>query len=241
VTDLGGRRARSSYVRSLVLVALALAGCAEPLEPVDPPEAAEPRPAIFVPPTHRDGDRVVMPLAFPDGTRVTIAYPPELAIAELGVQPYGSATLASRRVARDFLILYGAGRETHVPNALRFEFGRWTVEVYDYPSGPAAMTDAERRTFQASLHGRETADGFLILDATPPLTLAQANETAGPALEFGHTRDSPWLRLALVKCGPNAESTSPDFASWCLSDSVVAHAYGGRRFLAAAAEGIELR
>lgn len=31
------------------------------------------------------------------------------------------------------------------------------------------------------------------------------------------------------------------FSSWCLSDSLRIHAYGGRRFRAAAAEGIELR
>jgi hypothetical protein len=147
-------------VRLLVLVALALAGCA------GPPEAAEPPPEIFVPPTHRDADRVVMPLTFPDGTQVTIAYPPELAIAELGVRPYGSASLDGDRVGRDFLIVYGTGEGVHVPNAIRLEFGRWTVEVYDYDAGdPAAMTEAERRSFKASLHGHETADGFLILEA----------------------------------------------------------------------------
>jgi hypothetical protein len=240
VTDLGVGAARNRDVRIVALLALALVGCAEPRETA---KVAERPPAIFVPPTHRDGDRVVMPLTFPDGTRVTLAYPPELAIAELGVQPYGSASLErdDGAVGRDFLVLYGSDGEEHVPNALLLEFGRWTVEIYDYPSAPAAMTDAERRTFQASLHGRETADGFLILEATPPLTLAKANEHAGPALEFGKSKRSPWLRLALVQCGPEAESDDAGFSSWCLSDSIVAHAYGGRRFRAAAAEGIELR
>ena len=222
-------------MRLIVLVALALAGRA------GPPEAREPRAVLFVPPTHRDGDRVVMPLTFPDGTRLTIAYPKELALAELGVRPYGSATLADT-VGRDFQIGYGAGGVTQQPHALRFEFGRWTVEVYDYdPGDPAAMSEHERRSFRASLSGRETADGFLVLGATAPLRLAEAGETAGPALEFGYGKDSPWLRLALAKCGPNAESTSPGISSWCLSDSVVAQAYGGRRFRAAAAEGVELR
>jgi hypothetical protein len=215
-------------VRLLALVALALTGCAEP------------RPAIFVPPTHRDGDRFVMPLTFPDGTRVMLAYPLELTIAELGLRPYGSATLGPRVVGRDFLILYGTGGDAHVPNALLFEFGRWTVEVSDYPSAPAAMTEAERRSFQASLHGRETADGFLILEATPPLTLAEAGEHAGPVLEFGMSRRSPWLLLFLGRCGPSAESAMRGFSSWCLSDSIIAHAYGGRRFRAAAAEGIDV-
>jgi hypothetical protein len=220
-------------VRCAVLIALVLVGCAERAEAPEPPAA------FFVPPTHRDGDRVVMPLTFPDGTRVTLTYPPELAIAELGLRPYGSATLG--RIGRDFVILYDSSGEPHVPNPLLFEFGRWTVEVYDYPSYPAAMTNAERRRFADSLHGRETTDGFLILEATPPLRLAKAGESHGPSLEFGMSRRSPWLQLFLVRCGPRAESDDPGFSSWCLSDSVVAHAYGGRRFRAAAAEGIELR
>jgi hypothetical protein len=220
-------------VRFAVLIVLLLAGCAEPREPAEPPAT------IFVPPTHRDGDRVVLPLTFPDGTRVTLTYPPALAIAELGVRPYGSATLDDR-VGRDFLVHHGAAEPR--ARSLELEFGRWTVEVYDYDAGdPGAMTEAERRSFRAGLHGRETADGFLILEATPPLKLAEAGDHAGPSLEFGMSRDSPWLLLFLVRCGPKAESSMRGFSSWCLSDSVVAHAYGGRRFRAAAAEGIELR
>jgi hypothetical protein len=96
VTDIGARAARSGDVRLLAHFVLAIAGCGGPREAPAAP---------FIPPTHRDGDRVVMPLTFPDGTRVTIAYPPQLAIAELSVRPYGSATLG--RIGRDFLILHG--------------------------------------------------------------------------------------------------------------------------------------
>ena len=103
------------------------------------------------------------------------------------------------------------------------------------------MTDAERRRFEASLHGRETADGFLILEATSPLTLARAGDNAGPALEFGTYRDSPWLMLVPGDCRPIAASKKPGFSHWCLSDSLRIHAYGDRRFRAAAAEGIQLR
>jgi hypothetical protein len=243
VRDRAERAVRNRSVRLLALLALALIGCGET-------SAANHGEARFVPATHREGERTVLPLTFPDGTRATITYPHDLGIAELGLRPYGSATLRrdspdperAGTVGRDFLILYDSGGETHVPNALRFEFGRWTVEVYDYVAGTAAaMTADERRTFQASLHGRETADGFLVLEATPPLTLARAGEHAGPALEFGMSRDAPWLLLFLNPCGPKAESTSRGFASWCLSDSVIAHAYGGRRFIAAAIAGIELR
>jgi hypothetical protein len=254
VTDRGARAGRSCGVRLAVFVALALIGCGETSAETEIPAAREaPAKQVdvgFVPATHREGERAVLPLTFPNGTRATITYPHDLGIAELGVRPYGSAALRRESrdperagtVGRDFLILYDSGGETHVPNALRFEFGHWTVEVYDYVAGtPAAMTADERRTFQASLHGRETDDGFLVLEATPPLTLAQAGEHAGPALEFGMSRRAPWLLLFLNPCGPKAESTSRGFASWCLSDSIIAHAYGGRRFIAAAVAGIELR
>jgi hypothetical protein len=223
-------------VRIVIFLALALIGCAEPREPAGTPE---PPSAVFVPPTHRDGDRVVMPLTFPDGTRVTIAYPPELALAELGVAPYGSASL-DNRIGRDFVIRYGDVEPR--ARSLEFEFGRWTVDVYDYPEhDPAAMTERERRDFRATLSGRVTEDGFLVLTAAPPLTLAEAGEHAGPALHFGMSKRAPWLLLSLSRCGPRAGSTGRGFSSWCLSDSIVAHAYGGRRFRAAAAEGIELR
>ena len=229
-----------------MLLALALVGCAETQAPDDEPGAD----GRFVPAAHREGERVVLPLTFPDGTRAAITYPPELEIAELGLRPYGSATLLgdsphperADTVGRDFLIRYDAGGGTIQPNAFRVELGRWTVEVYDYdPGNSAAMTADERRSFRENLHGRATDDGFLLLDATPPLTLAEAGEHAGPALEFGMSEKSPWLLLFLQPCGPKAESTSRGFASWCLSDSVVAHAYGGRRFIAAAIEGIRLR
>ncbi len=208
-------------MRFAVLIALALAGCGEPRAPA----------TIFVPPTYRDGDRTVLPLTFPDGTRATIAYPHELAIAELGVRSYGSGTVGRR--GRDFIVLRGAPT---LRRALRLEFGRWTVEIQSQ-----AMRARERRRWRKSLRVRETAEGFPVLEATAPLKLAAAGESHGPALEFGMSRRSPWLLLLLQTCGPKAETTMRGFSSWCRSDSVVAHAYGGRRFRAAASEGVELR
>jgi hypothetical protein len=69
----------------------------------------------LAPATYREGDRVVLPVTFPDGTRAELVYPPELDIAGLGVFPYGSGTLhgtsptpeRSDFVARDFWIRYG--------------------------------------------------------------------------------------------------------------------------------------
>ena len=52
----------------------------------------------FVPGTYREGDRVVLPITFPDGTSAELVYSAELEIAELGVFPYTSGTLDRKSV-----------------------------------------------------------------------------------------------------------------------------------------------
>lgn len=104
---------------ALVLALLVLVGCGgrgnEPLAPEEEKPAADHGELEFVPAAQREGDRVVLPVTFPDGTSAELVYAPELAIAELGVFPYTSGTLrrihtTSARgasVARDFVIRYG--------------------------------------------------------------------------------------------------------------------------------------
>lgn len=105
---------------------LLVAGCGsradEPLAKADENTSVQTRPngsrdgdRGFVPATHREGDRVVLPIAFPDGTTAELVYPPELDIAELGLIPYTSGALRrinltptrGDSVARDFVIRYG--------------------------------------------------------------------------------------------------------------------------------------
>jgi hypothetical protein len=69
----------------------------------------------FVPSTSREGDRVVLPVTFPDGTTAELVYPPKLEIAELGASPYSSGRLRGESptpargdlVGRDMVIAYG--------------------------------------------------------------------------------------------------------------------------------------
>lgn len=234
----------------------------------------------FVPPTYREGDRLVLPVTFTDGTRAKLIYPPELNIAELGVTPYGSGSLHGKSpvagrgdvVARDFRILYGdlddvlafvnggasprvlarfAGADGQMvgfwdiglndaPDYLGFQFGRWTVLVYDY-AGAAAMTDAERASWSASFSGRETEDGFLLLEGSGPLRLAGVGEHAGPELSFGTAEPERGLTLFPGRCGPPRDQTRPvhgklvqwrsGFADWCLSDSMRIQATGRDAFI----------
>jgi hypothetical protein len=87
------------------------------VEESDPQDrrAGDARSWRFVPAARPEGDSVVLPVTFTDGTRAELVYPRKLEIAALGLAPYGSATLRgespvpgrSDDVGRDFLILHG--------------------------------------------------------------------------------------------------------------------------------------
>jgi hypothetical protein len=249
----------------------------------------------FTPAAFREGNQIVLPVAFPDGTRAELVYPPELEIAELGVRPYSSGTLHGKSpmpplrsdfVGRDFWIFYGdvedvlpvvgggsprllstyegtdgqsvgfwqlpANREV---DYLGFQFGGWAVLVYDYAAAGlagAAMTEAERSSLAASFSGRETADGFLLLEGLGPLRLARVGEHAGPELTFGQgVEPQRSLSLHPGSCRPHREQTqlvrgklvqwNGGFADWCVSDSMRAHATGSDRFIAALIGDLDVR
>jgi hypothetical protein len=145
----------------------------------------------FLPATYVEGDRIVMPVTFPDGTTAELVYPPELDLPSLRVQPYSSGY--GPGFARDFLVYdepleevigsyedaellseYDDGRGGTVgfwrlpPDGvyLAFQFGSWTVLVYDY-EGASQMSDEDRALWATNLHGRDAEDGFLLLEADP--------------------------------------------------------------------------
>ncbi len=282
----------------LVLALLFLAGCGgradEPLatEKATGTQARSGQVDLdFVPATYREGDRVVLPITFPDGTSAELVYPPELEIAELGVFPYSSGRLHGKSpipgrsdfVGRDFVIRHGDlahvlaafnsrkepvllaqyqgangqtigfwdVRTNDTAHYLGFQFGRWAVLVYDYVAGGAAMTDAERASWAANFTGRETADGFLVLDGSGPLRLARVREHAGPELDFYGVHPERGLGLYPGECTPHRDQTrlvdgklvewSGGFAAWCLSDSMRIHASGGRAFVGALIRELEVR
>lgn len=210
-----------------------------------------------------------MPVTFPDGTTAELAYPPELDLSGLRVQPYSSGY--GPGFARDFLVYdqpfeevidgfeeaellaeYGDGQGGVVgfwrlPSAgvyLVFEFGSWTVLVYDYDGGEARMSDEDRALWATNFHGHEAEDGFLLLEAEPPLVLARAGEHAGPELEFwSRSGDFSAVLLFPGECAPFREGEggfdhieminglavsreSDDFANWCIPDaSMTIHVY----------------
>jgi hypothetical protein len=138
---------------------------------------------------------------------------------------------------------------------LAFQFGRWTVLVYDYASdGPmpgAAMTDAERALWARSFSGRETEDGFLLLEGKHPLTLQRPGSAYGPSLAFGSVEPPRSLTLYPGRCVPHQDQDevvhgkrvqwSRGFADWCLSDSMRIHATGTGAFIDALIHHVEVR
>jgi len=133
---------------------------------------------------------------------------------------------------------------------LGFQFGRWTVLVYDYV-GAGAMTEAERTSWAANFSGRETDDGFLLLDGAGPLRLARVGEHAGPELTFAAGKPNRALILFPGECRPHSDQTrrvagklvswNGGFANWCLSDSMRIHAEGSREFIGAVIRELEVR
>jgi hypothetical protein len=275
-------------------VILVAAGCAADLEgtgtqPASPTEAASPstdRQKGFVPRTYREGDSVVMPVTFPDGTTAELVYPPKLDLSGMRVQPYSSGY--GPGFGRDFLVYdepigevigryegaeqlaeYDDGHGGSVgfwrlpPDGLylAFPFGSWTVLVYDYAEAEAQMSDQDRALWATNFHGQDAEDGFLLLEADPPLTLAEAGEHAGPELEFwSRAGDLKGILLFPGECTPYHEgeggfddiemvnglavSRDDEFANWCVPDaSMTVHVYQrpGDTFIDDVLHGLEVR
>lgn len=186
------------------MLVLSVAACTDtPAPRHSEPSARFVTPPPFVPRTYREGETVVMPVTFPDGSMAEVVYSRELDLASRGVRPYTWALLETSygSLGRDFRIDpgrledvwrgdpirdYEGADGVSVPfmrdvggdgmDYLAFGFGSWTVSVYDYPVGGARMTEEERSIWARSLTGHETEDGFLLLQARPPLRLARAGE-----------------------------------------------------------------
>jgi hypothetical protein len=107
------------------------------------------------------------------------------------------------------------------------------------------MTEDERVAWARSFTGRETQDGFLVLEAEPPLLLAPVHQD-GPPLELGLGDESRSVELwPRIDCRPQLvddRDASDGYAIWCLPEmSTIVVGSGRRRFVQAVLDGLEVR
>lgn len=234
-----------------------------------PSHASTPLPAVptrFVPTTYREGREEVMPVTFPDGTRLELLYPLSLGLAELGIAPntYGFAEgdefCGGNILARPFdqmgrifggsepvASFDGPSGRAELWDGLRgegqylvFRFGRWQVLV------PCLEGDnlSAAQAWADSLEGSGAEDGLLVLTASAPLTLAQVGDQYGPELFLAE--GDPQIVLTLVdRCDDVEARREPGFARWCIQGRSISLSIavfeGTRDFATQLEEGLRLR
>ncbi|MDF5756456.1 hypothetical protein [Spongiactinospora sp. TRM90649] len=264
VIESGPRRRWSGLVVTGVLVALVgipvvgLLANREPAEP--PPQPSRPLPSspapvseerranYLLPKTSRSGDRRILHVTFPDGTRARVSYPAGVTLAEFGVRPaIGVRAVEGGPIYPLVAPLLGQNGSSAGGPMLRrltddvglwpkravrgrgylmvFDFGKWTISLSDPIEG--GPTFEQRMDLAQRLHGRTDKRGYLVLRAGDPVRLARPDEligsvTFGPQLWFGGgTR--PLVVFVL----------SPD----CGADSPAPPRVDARRYVAVACKG----
>lgn len=173
---------------------------------------------VFVPPVRRDRGRLVMPLAFPDGSTAELVYAPRLELAAMGVQPDVSFLRRDRPASR-FPLSFWFGR----PGAELFE-GDQPLERYPTLGGgqaelwrarppsstqprvrywlvfrlaswtvlAPASTPAVAAGIVRGLDAREARDGYVVLEVRDPYALSrEGGEGGGPQLAIGDASPRP--------------------------------------------------
>jgi hypothetical protein len=230
---------RLAWLRALLLLALVTTSCADPVSGTsDSGPTMEASPSVsptgtgeafraFIPPTRTEGDRVVLPIVFPDGTSAELVYPPELDLAGLGVRPYWAGcgrdfgfyhydpygTLYegepiqtwTRPDGQTVGVYDGVERDLGLDREpivyLIFHFGSWTIDVYDY-GGKAALSDGEREACAMGLSASITDEGWPVLSGPPEIELGGDE----PELEFGGLgRKEPFVLFFPGPCEPESD------------------------------------
>jgi len=210
----------------------------------------------FVPETTREGDTVVLPVTFPDGTTAELRYPPSLDLAGLGIYPstYGSAAgscdgnILIRRYDAKGEIYAGDGPiavfdsedGTHAElwegakgwpgEFVVFQFGGWQVLI-PCPA-PTDRTPLDAEQWADVLRGHESENSFLVLGASPPITLTSAGDEYGPELYVAGGSDRFMVLTPGMACDTVVVERGPSLTKWCIegdSGSVTVSAYGDDR------------
>jgi Tol biopolymer transport system component len=179
----------------------------------------------FYPATYKEDDRVVMPATFLDGSTAEIVFPEALGLQDMRAQIFTAGGLEG--VDRTINFLYGdpsslrhsgptetygghdgqpvevwkpAPRTYGCPN-LVYRFGDWFVGVR---TCQGELSESEKADWARSLVGHQTEDGFLVLEAVPPLVLQRTGGHEGPELMlFGDGAHHPMIEFEPGRCDPD--------------------------------------
>lgn len=151
---------------------------------------------LFGPPRSQRAGTVVLPITLLDGTSLTLTLPRSLADDVQGLVPGGAASWElDPCCARSLEVIYGSVNELYgerqpdlqyedadgnpvgfyteedkVDN-LVFKYGSWVVRAWDGDAAGQRFSDENREMFASLMRGRETADGFLVLDPVVPMSI----------------------------------------------------------------------
>jgi hypothetical protein len=216
----------------------------------------------FVPPQHGDHGAVVMPVTLPDGERFTVRYPPAMEIAQLGFAGTTGVngklvTITYQQVAGVYagppvatfpgadggtVSLFHAKQRSGVVglpgDELAYQFGPWLAMV------EAPTSAADQAQWATNLSGTVDADGYLVLHAQPPLTVANSFEGG-----FGKVPGNTLELASNLYCGQPGSDTSTrrrqtngdgsEFVSWCQGTLHVT-AEGSPKFLDQAEHDVQI-
>lgn len=237
-------------VGTLAVVALAVAGVGVPVVLLSgirstgpsprsaPPAHPRPSPSpgylpsgeAWAPAVRPEGDRLVMPVTFPEGTTAELVYPPELALHRLNVSPdtyadggpracgwgvhatrhdpaagwiRGSAPLFEHTRADGGVVALWDGGPAHEPHDfLVYRFGAWSILVPCRFGGPG--DEEALASWAEHLHGRQTPEGLLVLWSDPPLVVNPWRDQHGPTIRMSNREVVLDLRPGSEQCDPGS-------------------------------------
>lgn len=236
--------------------------------PIDDPKPGVER---FVPSLPLEDGLATLEVVFVDGSRATVAWPVEIDLVSRGLVPYGWAYVLGES-ARDLFIRPGSIGDTlellggaelidAYPDAegtpiglwrppdeevdyLAFQFGDWSVLVFDYREGFFRFSADERGLWAASLRGTTTEDGFLLLSTDFPLQLAYAGGDFPAEVSMMMRGEQGEVDLIAGPCEPGIidQIGVGAFATWCTGGGrIKVRAFGAAAFQQTVFDSLEVR
>jgi hypothetical protein len=228
-------------------------GAPAPASSAAPSSTVPPSAAVFVPRTTREGNRTVLPVTFPDGSTAELVYPTALGLAGMGVQPDVSFLRVQDPGPRYELVFSRGGpvpgllkgdrpigryqttrgrpvqlwRTVENPRIVSAAYGYWLHYRIGAWTVLAGVTDqAMAAEVARNLDGRQTGDGFVMIQASGPFALSREyGEGRGAQLAIGDRSPlpnaivaDPWrlIELSPARRSCHDEGVSGDHGTRCL-------------------------